>query len=214
LSGTIINSINSRLPWDISVESVERVDDSWDPRVNIRRKQYSYTIKYRRKLLRSQDDGTRELSPVCRLGPHSFRSAHDGPCVWHVPWAIDDSQVPAICEFLMGAHDFSPFVHKDDRSKQSNQMILQKMTFEILNSTTNSTGAPVATARFVVESVGFRRSMVRKLVGFCVDVCRGAFEEWNWQTELWTEQIAADKINAAPASGLCLEFVEYEKENN
>lgn len=217
----MINAINSRLPWDISIQTAQPCPPSFDPRQNVRIKQYSYTIKYRRRVYRKAMDSHHkpgpELLPVCRLGPHSFRTALDGPCLWYVPWALDDApqRMNQLCDFLQGEHDFSAFVHKEDRHAKSQTLVLQRMTYEILSeSHHDGSGAPVVMGRFRCEAQGFRRSMVRNLVGFCVDVCRDhdGIRNWDW-TELWTHPPAAAKrIHAAPASGLCLEFIEYHHE--
>ena len=168
----VVNSINSRLPCDISVESAELCSDSFDPRENVRLKQYSYTIKYRRKIFDTSTNPQQPLA-ICQLGPHSFRNALDSPCLWHVPWALDDSLMSSVCAFLHGPHNFAAFVHKEDRYKKCQELTVSKLQFEILHESSHQAAASVVTARFVVESAGFRRSMVRNLVGFCVDVCRG-----------------------------------------
>jgi tRNA pseudouridine(38-40) synthase len=207
----IVNSINSRLPCDISIESAELCRNAaFDPRSNVQLKQYTYTIKYRRKTY----DADGQLAPSCTVGPHSFRSAMESSCLWLVPWALEDFQMSRICEFLQGSHDFAAFVHKDDRQKRSHVLTLSKMIFETKTVTTAEGEAPVVTGRFVVEAVGFRRSMVRNLVGFCVDVCRGCddLKNWDWNN-LWTATSdAAQKVRSAPASGLCLEYVKHKDE--
>jgi tRNA pseudouridine38-40 synthase len=58
-------------------------------------------------------------------------------------------------------------------------------------------------------SQGFRRSMVRNLIGFLVDICRGAVDESIFQ-DLWSgDDALAAKLNMAPACGLCMEHVQY-----
>jgi tRNA U38,U39,U40 pseudouridine synthase TruA len=192
----------------------------------------------------------------------------------HVPWALDDSIFPQLCETLRGTHDYSVFVHKQVRYDKSQVMTIDSIDFEIITeqripheqynpvdktpttppvddkessssskTTTATTDAAatvqVVTARLVFRAKGFRRTMVRNLVGFCVDRCRGApallaqsvdttttttttppstttsSSTWN-DNQLWTfdndnrrEQVAS-KIHAAPASGLCLDHVLYD----
>jgi tRNA pseudouridine(38-40) synthase len=248
----IQNAINSRLPVDISVAGVqevptnERGEPLFDPRRHVSRKQYSYTLKFRRKAWSSSSlslsssslpseagkPGEREddrLLPICRAGPNSFRHAFDSPCCWVVPWPLDDSPMSALCRFLEGRHNFAAFVHKDARragpsssgggndpddangaGDSGHVMTLDAMRYEILSESPED--APAVTARLVFESKGFRRTMVRNLVGFCVDVCRGlpevaAHNGFAWD-EVWSES-AASKIHAAPACGLCLEWVRY-----
>lgn len=79
----------------------------------------------------------------------------------------------------------------------------------------------VVTGRFVFDATGFRRTMLRNLVGYCVDVCRGlpgvpsldqVFPTQHGDTNTKTNNDIAARIHAAPAVGLCLESVEYETE--
>jgi tRNA pseudouridine38-40 synthase len=205
----IQKSINSRLPIDISVEHVQVCENpQFEPRHDVKLKQYSYTIKYRRLV----KDGSGNILPASRSGPNTVRSALDSPCLWICPWALDDAKMETTCLHLQGEHDFSVFVHKEDRRSQRKHVLtLQKMTFTILTETSDA--APVVTARLICEAKGFRRSMVRNLVGFCVDVCRGL--EGVTATDmdlddLWSgDETVAEKIHSAPACGLCLERVDY-----
>lgn len=116
----------------------------------------------------------------------------------------------ALCKFLQGQHDFEAFVHKKERTKQSHDILLSSMVYEMQHETAED--APVVTARFVLEARGFRRNMVRNLVGFCVDVCRGRDDFAGFDLDkLWAgEPEVADKICCAPAAGLCLEWVKYD----
>ena len=60
-------SINSRLPKDISVDDVTACAETFEPRQHVLWKRYSYTLKYRRKVVK---DG--ELLPICSSGPNSM----------------------------------------------------------------------------------------------------------------------------------------------
>jgi tRNA pseudouridine38-40 synthase len=199
----IRKSINSRLPVDISIEEVSLCDNvNLDPRRDVKLKQYSYTIKYRRKIFVNS-----ELLPICSSGPHTIRSALDPPTVWVCPWALEDSKLDDLSQKLTGEHDYSAFVNRKARRDKENILTVEKLVCEPINKTDEE--APVMTIRLVVEAKGFRRSMVRNLVGFIVDVCRGAVEESIFD-ELWTgSDEVANKIHSAPACGLCLEHVLY-----
>jgi tRNA pseudouridine38-40 synthase len=202
----IQKSINSRLPVDISVDHVQVCENlDFEPRHDVKLKQYSYTIKYRRLV----QDADGNVLPACRSGPNTVRSALDSPCIWVCPWALDDSKMDALCRHLTGEHDFSAFVHKEDRHQREHTLKLEKMSFTVLTET--SEAAPVVTVRLICEAKGFRRSMVRNLVGFCVDVCRGhdGIDGMDLD-DLWSgDEAIANKIHSAPASGLCLERVDY-----
>jgi tRNA pseudouridine38-40 synthase len=217
----IQKSINSRLPTDISVVDVQEVqvngegEPLFDPRHDAVGKQYSYTLKFRRKAYAPKVVGetgqanNERMLPICTAGPNSFRHAFDSPCCWVVPWPLDDSKMRKLCSFLLGRHNFVAFVHKDDRNALKGHVVtLDRAEFEIVSETKED--APIVTARLVFEAKGFQRSMVRNLVGFCADVTRGLPEVSNgfdWD-DVWDVR-AACKVHAAPACGLCLEWVRY-----
>jgi tRNA U38,U39,U40 pseudouridine synthase TruA len=119
------------------------------------------------------------------------------PTLRHVPWALDDSILSQLCQTLQGTHDYSVFVHKKVRYDKSQVMTIDSIDFEIIKeeriprehhpvsatlpcdektlcSATAATAVHVVTARLVFRAQGFRRTMVRNLVGFCVDRCRGS----------------------------------------
>lgn len=200
----IHRSINSRLPVDISIKDVSLCkNQNFDPRNDAQRKQYIYKIKYRRNVQSENGD----LLPICSSGPHTIRTGLDPSDIWINPWALDDLKLEEYCQRLTGNHDYSAFVHKRARRDKDNVLTVDKLAVERLNETQED--APIVTIRFVVEAKGFRRSMIRNLVGFLVDLCRGAVEESVFD-QLWTgKDEVASKINSAPACGLCLEHVEY-----
>jgi tRNA U38,U39,U40 pseudouridine synthase TruA len=102
----------------------------------------------------------------------------------HVPWPLDDSILPQLCKTLQGTHDYSVFVHKTVRyTDKSHVMTIASIDFEIQREqriptehdpAASAAAVHVVTARLVFRAKGFRRTMVRNLVGFCVDRCRGA----------------------------------------
>eukprot|EP00980_Cylindrotheca_fusiformis_P024381 scaffold11809_cov128-Cylindrotheca_fusiformis.AAC.20 len=185
-------SINSRLPDDISIDQIADCRETFDPREDVKWKRYSYTLKYRRRVIRKG-----ELLPICSSGPNTVRCALDPSAVWVVPWALDDSKLEEFCHKLTGTHDYSVFVHKQARRDKSNVLTVNKLSCERISETNEA--APVVTVRFDVESKGFRRSMVRNLIGFLVDICHGVVDESVFQ-DLWSgdDELAA-KLNMAPA---------------
>lgn len=201
----IRKSINSRLPDDISVESVSLLvgNSDFDPRKDAIKKLYSYTLRFRRKV----HDANGEVLPICGSGPNCIRSALDGKTIWIAPWTLDDSNMERYCQQLTGEHDYSAFVHKRSRREKENILTVEKFTCERLSMTTEE--APILTVRFHVEAKGFRRGMVRNLVGFVVDLCRGQLSESIFGT-IWSgTDEAAKAVNSAPPFGLCLEHVAY-----
>jgi tRNA pseudouridine(38-40) synthase len=138
---------------------------------------------------------------------HTLRSAHQSPCLWNSPWALNDDDLVELCQKLTGTHDFSCFCHKEERRKRDNVMELSRFDVEVLSESNEE--APAVTIKFVLEAKGFRRTMVRNLVGFVVDVCRGQLDMNQVDEVLTGTDEAAELVNAAPACGLCLVKVEY-----
>jgi tRNA pseudouridine(38-40) synthase len=135
-------SINSRLPWDISVSSITKCSDTFHPRHHVIRKQYSYLIRYHRKrptalpqrvvVAAANSGGGGTDASMDQMeehndhnivdddddygGIHTLRNAlQDGPCVWLCPWPLNDTRMTQICQRLQGRHDYSPFCHKEVR---------------------------------------------------------------------------------------------------
>lgn len=202
----IRKSINSRLPEDISVESVDLLSENsdFDPRKDAIRKQYSYTLKYRRKVFNANG----ELLSICTSGPNCIRGGLDPKTLWVCPWTLDDSKMEHFCQQLTGKHDYSAFVHKSARREKDNTLTVERFHIERLEESAEA--APILTVRFLVEAKGFRRSMVRNLVGFLVDLCRGQVDE-SVLDVIWTGTDEVSRyVHSAPPFGLCLEHVEYK----
>ena len=201
----IRKSINSRLPGDISVQDVSSLAHrpDLDPRKDAIRKRYSYTLKFRRKVV----DANGNLLPICSSGPNCIRSALDPKTLWISPWTLDDSNLTRYCQLLTGEHDYSAFVHKRSRREKDNVLTVDTFTYQCLEETIED--APIVTIQFQVEAKGFRRGMVRNLVGFVVDLCRGQIDESIFDT-IWSgTDEAAKAVHSAPPFGLCLERVDY-----
>jgi len=216
----IRKSINSRLPNDISIEDVSKCrNESFDPRLDAKRKQYSYVLRYRQQMMvataigNNNHDGGKQIHPIClKGGPQLLRTALDSNRVWLCPWALDDSKLKHYCQLLTGTHNFSPFVHKDARTTRDNKMTVDRLDYERAKFRDDE-AAPVWEVRFLVEAKGFGRSQVRNMVGFLVEACRGSFKdlESSNQNWLWEEDPdrLAKRIPSSPACGLCLEHVIY-----
>eukprot|EP00531_Pseudo-nitzschia_arenysensis_P019481 CAMPEP_0116133354 /NCGR_PEP_ID=MMETSP0329-20121206/10059_1 /TAXON_ID=697910 /ORGANISM="Pseudo-nitzschia arenysensis, Strain B593" /LENGTH=330 /DNA_ID=CAMNT_0003627975 /DNA_START=92 /DNA_END=1081 /DNA_ORIENTATION=- len=181
----IRKSINSRLPNDISVEDVSVCENElFDPRVDAKSKQYSYSLRYR-ELVHLQSSAVDEsnpsssdkkVHPIClKGGPHLLRTAFDANRVWLCPWALDDSKLKEYCNLLAGTHDYSAFVHKQARKTRDNRMTVDRLDFERVKF--HDDQVPIWEVRFLVEAKGFGRSQVRNMVGFLVDACRGQFKD-------------------------------------
>lgn len=206
----------------------------FDPRHDAKLKRYSYTIKYQRHkpIGTVSNSAAALLSVQTGVGSQTFRTAlDDSPCSWLCQDPIDDQQLlPEVCRRLSGTHDYSAFVHKAARDEKDNTLTVSRLQFEVLQEyelpslylvepspPTDDTGElqqqreemQIVLGRFVVEGQRFRRTMVRNLVGFAVDVAKGKQEmltESFWSTPVVE---AAKQVHSAPPTGLCLEFVKY-----
>eukprot|EP00814_Leptocylindrus_danicus_P020892 CAMPEP_0116007072 /NCGR_PEP_ID=MMETSP0321-20121206/2086_1 /TAXON_ID=163516 /ORGANISM="Leptocylindrus danicus var. danicus, Strain B650" /LENGTH=141 /DNA_ID=CAMNT_0003475707 /DNA_START=301 /DNA_END=726 /DNA_ORIENTATION=- len=138
---------------------------------------------------------------------------------------------------MEGTHDFSSFVHKADRNKKDNVIHLLKFRAQAYldddDESSSSEGENAAATddnivnsigkeplegrprmlKFTVEASGFRRGMVRLLVGFVIDVARGKVKEDEVDLALdgsnSTESSLGYMVHSAPACGLYLTKVKY-----
>lgn len=213
-------AMNSRLPPDVSIRSARLIGDDgratsqpFEPREGVAIKRYTYSLRFRKKMNCIE---TGEELPICSSGVFTLRRTMDPSCLWVCPWALDDRLLVRTCDALAGRHEFSCFVHKQDRRKKDNNIHLSKFDARMLTrqdedeSDTESGEAPACDVIFTLEAPGFRRSMVRNLVGFVVDLCRGQCAWDDVPKVLTGKDEHANLVNAAPASGLCLAKVCYD----
>mmetsp|Transcript_1230 Transcript_1230/g.1670 ORF Transcript_1230/g.1670 Transcript_1230/m.1670 type:complete len:410 (+) Transcript_1230:123-1352(+) len=186
-----------------------------------------------------QQQSEQQLHPLCNGGgPQTLRSPHDPSCLWICPWPLDDCKIESICNGFQGSYDFSCFVHKSDRTKKDNTIHLDTFKVEylqeqqqysppeetedndekgnIVTNTSTSSSPSIVDVLFTLQANGFRRSMVRNLIGFVVDVMRGQVLDEDIPKVLLKDGGSNDKvttiaklIHSAPASGLCLAKVAY-----
>ena len=220
----MLQGINSRLPNDISVSRIAGpLSHNLDPRHDAVLKQYSYTIKYHRASSSGSGGGG---------GVHTMRNALlDSACLWLVPWPLHDSIFPSLCHALSGTHDYTRFAHRDVRDKYDNFIMTIDVKFHIVSCQPTPFGGEIVTAKFLAQSKGFRRTMVRNLVGFSIRMATttqhdsllkaGLGQQDNESTirptneDGWQRLILPNQhlIEAAPASGLCLDFVRYDRDH-
>ena len=214
------SALNSRLPDEISIQAAQTVEAEFDPRRDARvSKVYSYRLKFRQITENGQQQ------PQRGMGIHSFRSALDDvPPLWLVPWPLYQTHQiwPALCQQLQGTHDYRSFVHKDERRGDEPHILMVDLIDYQVQRCTSSTHSHIITAQFEFHAAGFRRGMVRHLVGFLVQCAR---KPWSLASNrdaamppvqnLWNDLDTYWKpyIESAPASGLCLESVTYDPEN-
>ncbi|KAL7549290.1 hypothetical protein ACHAWF_012565 [Thalassiosira exigua] len=241
----IRRALATRLPDDVIVRSVRIWTGTrpFEPRREISRKTYVYKLRFRhladaKGKVSSAVRGL-QVHPICNAGPHLLRRIGDGNAVWLCPWPLDPALLIQACEKFVGRHDFSNFVHKEERRKALDPKATppapgKKSPHDIdltqfkVDVTPEEDGdpalPPVINATFTLQAKGFHRSMVRNLVGFTVDVARGARYLNNIPLLLMEDEATqslidgisstkplASIVHSAPACGLCLSKVEYEQ---
>lgn len=185
-----------------------------------------------------------QIHPICNAGPHLLRRVNDNNTVWLCSWPLDQALLREACRAFMGRHDFYNFVHKEERKKsnerddhatnaedscgeapknKSSYHEIDLFQFKVDMQPENEYDTslpPVIIATFTLKAKGFRRSMVRSLVGFVVDVARGLRSLDDIPVLLMKKDascnVSDDKsslatmVHSAPACGLSLAEVEYE----
>ncbi|KAL9187797.1 hypothetical protein ACHAXT_006175 [Thalassiosira profunda] len=247
----IRRAITTRLPPDIAIRSARVWTRShpFEARQGISRKTYVYRLRFRQLSYLGGDEQTssstanqqpslddvqsQQMHPICNAGPHLLRRVGDNNDVWLCPWPLDTaSLLRRACHAFVGNRDFYNFVHKEerkraDRCSDSEGRPMHEIDLFRFDVDANEvveedpTLPPAINATFTLEARGFRRSMVRNLVGFVVDVARGVGSADDIPVLLREEESGgsdgtsdgkalASRVHSAPACGLCLAKVEYE----
>lgn len=97
----LIHSLNSMLPRDIAIRSIETVDDSFHPIRDAKWKRYRY-----------------------RLTTSKIPSPHLARTCWWMPVEVDIGRMREACKALIGEHDFSSFRARGSCAKSSVRNIL------------------------------------------------------------------------------------------
>ena len=220
-SVAIARAINSYLPDDIVIRSGCVIPSKYYPfeaRRNITLKQYIYFIRF---LSSDQCDSD-------SIGVNSFRRAF-GPRCWNCPWMLNVKKIQEACNALEGKHDFALFTHRRDRFNKQKLTDLIRFRAEILDSInifgnindsrTDLFGShqPIL-MKFTAEAEGFRRGMVRHLVGYVVDFARGIINDEYSPKNIFKKSSIngafksnreGAQISSAPACGLYLAKVDF-----
>ena len=120
--------------------------------------------------------------------------------VWWVTKELDFMSMKEASLYLIGKHDFSSFRASDCGAKTTIRT-LSKIEIEKRD---------LDSLLFIFEGNGFLKNMIRTIVGTLVEVGRGSIPA----SELKSILEAKDRTLAgqtAPAQGLCLEYVDYER---
>ena len=131
-----------------------------------------------------------------------LRPIHNTRFCWHIPRSLSVETMNAAAQHLVGTQDFRSFAAGVDEDQNAVRTVFRCRVTRGFN------GDP-DTLSIDIEADGFLRHMVRILVGTLVDISRG-----HWRPEEIVNIIEARKRSAAghlaPASGLCLEWIQYQ----
>jgi len=144
-AGNLRKGINSLLPADIAVKSLEEAPPGFHARIDARRKTYLYRIY-------------NGATPTALYRRHA----------WQVHAPLDLAAMRAAASQLLGRHDFTSFctVHTDAVS-----FVREIYRLEIAATDTEAVPGPFL--KIEVEADGFLRYMVRTIVGTLVEIGRG-----------------------------------------
>ncbi|MDR3211005.1 MAG: tRNA pseudouridine(38-40) synthase TruA [Planctomycetota bacterium] len=176
----VAETLNSRLPPDIAVTRSVFVPDTFDPRRDCLRKQYSYTFS---------------------LG--NIRPALERCRSWHIKKDLDLAAMREAASFFIGQHDFTSFCNQE-LAEADNVLDLDRS--EILFFPPDAAGRQQLV--YLVEARSFRYNMVRIIAGTLAEVGMGRFSPDNLPGILDAHQRKAAG-QSAPPWGLCLEWTLY-----
>ncbi len=177
-------ALNDVLPAAIRVLRVEEVPEEFHARKSAKAKTYRY------RMFRGD---------VC--SPFAARY------VWHYPYPLDEAAMMAAADVVIGEHDFTSFAAVDpERGKPEDGRGNVRTVLESeWRRETSPWGDELV---YVVRGRGFLHHMVRNLVGTFLLVGKGTLSREDLVGILAAKNRSAAGATA-PASGLCLESVEY-----
>jgi tRNA U38,U39,U40 pseudouridine synthase TruA len=93
------------------------------------------------------------------------------------------SSIVSLCtnNQLIGNDDEEGSINHDDNNNNNNDVI----------STDDDSCFVVVTGRFVLQAIGFRRTLVRNIVGYCIDLCRHSIH---------AQQLQQQQLNGNPTT--------------
>ncbi len=174
-------AINSRLPPDILIRSLEEVPETFDVRT-AKHKRYRYLIW------------------AVQDRPVFYRQY-----VYHFYRSLDLPLMQQACTHFLGTHDFNAFKgHLDERENTTRTIF--NCTIHKSRSTSPTDRSPLII--FVVEGNGFLYHMVRTMIGTIMEVGTG---HWKPEriTENIASKDRQQAGPCAPAQGLCLQWIKF-----
>lgn len=145
----LVQALNSNIPRDISVLSIEDAPERFHAIRDAKRKRYRYRIQ----------TGT-VADPL------------DQDFIWFVSYSLDVSAMKLAAKRLLGEHDFACFQAAGADRKSTVRTIFDCQFSEIDDG-------PFRKLHFEIEGNGFLYNMVRNIVGSLVEIGRGKqLPEW------------------------------------
>ncbi|MBM3777861.1 MAG: tRNA pseudouridine(38-40) synthase TruA [Acidimicrobiia bacterium] len=182
-AGTIIRSLNAKLPGDITVVGVEEVPDGFHARFSATDKTYRYVIAH-----------------AALPSPFLSRFA------WHVPGPLDRGAMEQAAAALVGTHDFAAFQSTGTEVATTVRTLTMSTVREAVADVGHGPSGSLLV--YEVRGDGFLRHMVRAIVGTLVEAGRGQ-RPAGTMAELLRARSRRAAGPTAPAHGLCLVEVRY-----
>jgi tRNA pseudouridine38-40 synthase len=177
---TLRRAINSRLPHDILIRTMEEVPLEFDVRTAVK-KRYRYLIW------------------AAKDRPVFYRHY-----VYHFYRDLDLLRMKQACQHFVGTHDFEAFKGQSDERENTVRTIF---SCDIRRTRSNSRdGAPLVI--FSVEGSGFLYHMVRTMVGTLLQVGTGHWEP-SRIPEIIASNDRKQAGPCAPAVGLHLQWIRF-----
>jgi tRNA pseudouridine38-40 synthase len=177
-------AINANLPPDIRVVDLEEVDESFHPQYDVKKKSYIYYLC---------------IDEDCSCFLKRY--------VWHYPIKLDLSIMNQAKEILIGTMNFQSFSGSTDvKNKirtvyQINLEFLNKLSFMDME-------LKGSFIKFRIEADGFLKYMARNIVGFLIEIGRGALTI-DTVKETIKKGERPTPLRTAPPQGLFLERIVY-----
>lgn len=175
-------AINSRLPDDILVRTMEEVPPDFDVRT-AKHKRYRYLIW------------------AARDRPVFYRHY-----VYHFYKDLDLARMQAACAAFVGTHDFEAFKGQSDDRDNTVRTIFACDIHQSRNPTQTRHNAPLLI--FAVEGSGFLYHMVRTMVGTILQVGTGHWEP-SRVAEIIASKDRQQAGPCLPAQGLHLQWIRF-----
>jgi len=180
----LARALNSSLPLDVRVLSVEEAPAEFHARFGAHTKTYRY-----------------------RLWNSDVMSPFERRYAWHVFGALDVAAMAAAARMLEGCHDFAAFqASRSVISKTEREVYASRIS--LTGAAEDLQGQPSRLIVYEVSGNGFLRHMVRTIVGTLVEVGRGR-QRPEWVADVIGSRDRARAGPTAPAAGLFLVRVEY-----